>query len=163
MRLGLGLAMRMALGVAIGACSSQQSENPPAAVEAGIGSGEAIGAACNPALAHPCEELTDVCSVSMCDPTTHICIRVSVEAGPTCGNGVPPSDDAGAPPADATVDASEAGEAGEAGAPREAGEAGEAGADAGDSAVLDASNEVSDGGNEASNDGAPDAADAGDD
>ena len=38
----------------------------------------------------PCIILTDVCSVSRCDPSTRLCVRVAVDAGPTCSGGGPP-------------------------------------------------------------------------
>ena len=67
-----------------GACSSN---GPPSAPDASIGPGAALGSSCDPSLAPACETLTDVCSVAVCDPTSHRCVRVAVDAGPICGHG----------------------------------------------------------------------------
>jgi hypothetical protein len=85
-------------------------------VDAGNGSNQTIGATCNPSLSNACEQPSDVCSIAVCDPTTRVCTRVAVDAGPICSNGNPPvcsSDDCDAAveagdASDATVDASDA-------------------------------------------------------
>jgi hypothetical protein len=82
----------LAVSLVLAACSSSHEESS----SADAGGGQALGTPCNPALPHPCEEVTDVCSVAECDLTLLTCVRVAVEAGPLCGNGVPPADDAGA-------------------------------------------------------------------
>jgi hypothetical protein len=58
--------------------------------DASVGANQALGTPCDPALLKACEPVTDVCSVTVCDPSTRRCIRVPVEAGPTCGEGIPP-------------------------------------------------------------------------
>jgi hypothetical protein len=81
------LLAAVVVAVAIAACSSTEPSLVP---EAGNGSDQAIGTACNPALKDPCAQLSDVCSVAVCDSTSHLCIRVMVDAGPTCSNEPPP-------------------------------------------------------------------------
>ncbi|HEY2509566.1 MAG TPA: hypothetical protein VGI39_01800 [Polyangiaceae bacterium] len=133
-------AALLTLTIALGACSNGGSSAPPA--DAGIPSYQVIGAPCDPAARPPCEVLSDVCTVSQCDPTMHVCVRVAVDGGPTCGNGVPPPPptctgdcDAGAGDS-ALVDGADA---------ADASDAGDAGTDAGsqdatdDAASLDSS------------------------
>ncbi len=95
--------------VLVTACSS----NPPAGSGPSDGGDQALGTACDPSLPMPCETLTDVCSVAVCDPASHRCVRVAVDAGPICGTPPPPcaecdgGDDAG-DAADASFDGGEA-------------------------------------------------------
>lgn len=136
-------ACLLASSLAIAACSS--AEVAPAA-DAGNGSDQLIGAPCKPALPDPCSQPNDVCSVAVCDPTSLLCVRVAVDAGPTCSNGSPPSTCASD-----DCDASE-----------DAGDAAAADAEAGESGGLDGSGEAAppvDGG-DASNDAPAEAADA---
>src|ERR1700727_2820607 len=103
------------VAVAIAACSSTQTTLAP---EAGDGSEQAIGTACNPALKDPCAQPSDVCSVAVCDSTSHLCIRVTVDAGPTCSNEPPPCSsaecDASADAADASAQTTDAADAADA-------------------------------------------------
>jgi hypothetical protein len=82
------------VGLAEG-CSSTTSTSSGGNVDVPLGPGQALGTPCDPSLVAPCETLTDVCSVAVCDPTSRRCERVTVDGGPTCGNGVPPGADAG--------------------------------------------------------------------
>ena len=75
-------------GGLVAACSSGTSA-PLAPVDAGIGGGAGLGEPCEPSAAQPCVVVTDVCSVAVCDATSHLCVRVSVDAGPTCGGAGP--------------------------------------------------------------------------
>jgi hypothetical protein len=90
-----------------GGCSSDAVVT--AGGDASVGPGQALGTPCDPALLSACEPVTDVCSVTLCDPTTRRCIRVPVEAGPICGDGVPPCTsgacDGGGEAGDAEIDA----------------------------------------------------------
>ena len=111
---------------ALAACSNGGSNTAPA--DAGIPSYQAIGAPCDPVARPPCVVLSDVCTVSECDPIMRVCVRVAVDGGPTCGNGVPPpacSGDCDASAGDAApvdaADASDAGEDSEAGASTDSG------------------------------------------
>ena len=120
----LTLTFALALTTAGGsACSTGGSTATP--VDAGIPSYQVIGAACNPAARPPCVVLSDVCTVSECDPMMHICIRVAVDGGPTCSNGVPPppacTTDCDAAAGDAGMaDAADASDAGDATSPVDA-------------------------------------------
>ena len=134
-------------------CSSDAGSTGGVDAAVPLGAGQAIGTPCDPSLPAPCAPLTDVCSVAVCDPTSDRCIRVPVEAGPTCGDGVPPGCgsgecDGGEEAGDAQLDS----------APSEAGEAGDA---ASDGSIDGASADASDGANDASLD-AGDAEAAGD-
>jgi hypothetical protein len=103
------------VGVAIAGCSSTE---PALAPEAGDGSDQAIGTPCNPALKAPCAQPSDVCSVAVCDPTSLLCTRVMVDAGPTCSNEPPPCSsaecDASADAADASAQGADAADAADA-------------------------------------------------
>jgi hypothetical protein len=129
--------------LAAGACSSGTTALV-AGADAALGPGRAIGTPCDPAEKKPCETLTDVCSVAVCDPTSHLCERVLVDAGPTCTGGNPP------PPACS----------GECDASSEAGDAAALDAGAPDGA-SDAT--AAEGGSDAATDARPDASDAGGD
>jgi hypothetical protein len=124
MRLWAILAAGLATAAAFAACASSQTA--PGVADAGDGSNQAIGTTCNPSLKEPCAQPSDVCSVAVCDPTTLLCTRVPVDAGPTCSNGSPPdagpscagecdaSEDAeDAAPLDATSDALAKGDGGD--------------------------------------------------
>ena len=87
MRLWALLAAGLATAAAFAACASSQTA--PGVADAGDGSNQAIGTTCNPSLKEPCAQPSDVCSVAVCDPTTLLCTRVPVDAGPTCSNGSP--------------------------------------------------------------------------
>lgn len=82
----LGSAATLAVS---GACSSGTIA-PIVGADAALGPGRAIGTPCDPAQKKPCETLTDVCSVAVCDPASRLCERVQVDAGPTCTGGNPP-------------------------------------------------------------------------
>jgi hypothetical protein len=94
-----------------------------------------LGESCDPASPHPCEVLTDGCSAAVCQ--SKVCVRVFLDAGPTCSNGSPPPYDAGAEDAGQGSDASLA----------DAGDAatipGDAASDASDAAATDASFDAS--------------------
>src|SRR5262249_37452131 len=96
-----GLAIAVAL-----ACSSSGSPGGVAPVS-GAGPLQAIGAPCSPTLNEPCIPITDVCSISLCDPTSLTCLHVAVDGGPTCTNGSPPP-----PPCD-DCDAGDGGDGGD--------------------------------------------------
>ena len=86
---GPASAFALLVGAVAGsACSTGGGAATPN--DGGIPSYQVIGAACNPAARPPCVVLSDVCTVSECDPLMHICVRVAVDGGPTCSNGVPP-------------------------------------------------------------------------
>lgn len=129
------------VATALAACSSSTR---PAATQSDAGDEyRALGQSCDPASPHPCEVLTDGCSASRCQ--SNVCVRVFVDAGPTCSNGSAPSydagEDAGAQDAGSPSDASS--DAGDASAPVDASDVGDAG-DAGDAeadASFDASGE----------------------
>lgn len=112
--------------LAVPGCSSS---TPPAATASDAGDQyRALGQSCDPATPHPCEVLTDACSVAVCESS--VCVRVFVDAGPTCSNGGSPSS------YDAGTDAgqgSDAGDAGDAGGDATAPE--DAGIDASDAAT----------------------------
>jgi hypothetical protein len=75
-------------GTGAGACSpggTAPANKPDASSALGLGE------PCDPSLRAPCVTLTDVCSVSVCDPASRVCVRVAADAGPTCSNGPPPS------------------------------------------------------------------------
>jgi hypothetical protein len=144
-------ACLLASSLAIAACSPAAEVAPPA--DAGDGSNQAIGTPCKPALADPCSQPSDVCSVAVCDPTSLLCVRVLVDAGPTCSNGSPPLT-CGSDDCDASAEAGEAASAD--------GAVADAAVEAGESGELDASGDATapaDGG-DASNDAPAEAADA---
>ena len=142
MRIRLLLVLGGLVGGVLAACSSGGG-SPSAAVDAGTG-GAGLGETCNPSAPKPCVVVTDVCSVAVCDPASHLCVRVSVDAGPTCGGNPSPTCASGE--CDGSADDATT-EAGDAAGGDGSGEAGEAGA-GGDSSIDDG--------------GASDASDAGD-
>ena len=122
------------MATALAGCSSS---TPPAATQSDAGDEyRALGQSCDPTSPHPCEVLTDGCSASECQ--ADVCVRVFVDAGPTCSNGSPPSYDAGEEDAGQWTDASSA-DAGHAAAPVDASDA--AAGDAETDASFDASGE----------------------
>ncbi len=117
----------VSVATALAGCSSSP---PPAATQSDAGDEyRALGQSCDPTSPHPCEVLTDGCSASMCQ--AHVCVRVFVDAGPTCSNGSPPSYDAGGGE-DAGLRSDASPDAGDAAAPVDASDAaaGDAEADA---------------------------------
>jgi hypothetical protein len=105
----------------------------------------ALGESCDPTSPHPCEVLTDGCSAAVCQ--SNVCVRVFVDAGPTCSNGSPPSYDAGSADAGQGSDAALADAGGDASvADASAGDAsasGDAAVDASDASTTDASFDAS--------------------
>ena len=137
------LAFALAFAVALGACSSGGSA-PAGGADAAPGSGgRPLGEPCDPAARPPCVILTDVCSVSVCDPASRVCVRVPVDAGPTCSSVHPvPPCSSGACDGGADAGDGEALDAGD-------GAASDATVDAGGDAASDAAGE---GGSDAARD-----------
>ncbi len=121
----------VSVATTLAGCSSSP---PPAATQSDAGDEyRALGQSCDPTSPHPCEVLTDGCSASMCQ--AQVCVRVFVDAGPTCSNGSPPSYDAGGGEDAGAEDASR-----EDASREDAGLRGDASSDAGDAAApVDAS------------------------
>ncbi len=131
-------------GAIVLACSSSTQVTP--APDAGSGATQALGEPCAPTK--PCAQPTDGCSVAVCDATSHLCVRVVVDGGPTCSGGNAPASCASAA-CDAAADATDA-----------AGDADAAAADAMDAGSLDGSIDATSEGGDASLDAGADAGDA---
>ena len=144
----------VAAALASPACSSNSTASNGAA-DAGA-SGHALGTPCDPSVADPCETLTDGCSIAVCDPTTHVCVRVAVDAGPLCTGGLPPCSspdcDGGGDARDGALEAAtgspDAGDAGPVADAFVADALGDADLDATIDAAIDAAADASDAGDE---------------
>jgi hypothetical protein len=133
-------------GVCTFAGCSSSSPSGAAVTTDGGGNDRALGQSCDPSLVQPCETLTDACSAAVCQ--SGVCVRVAVDAGPTCSNGsLPVSHEDGGQPEDAAVDAGDAALGNDAGdasgdevdASPDASDASSAETDASDGASTDAS------------------------
>ncbi len=81
--LGAGAAL-------VAACGSSADTLAPE-VDAALGANQALGTPCDPSASPPCLPVTDVCSAAVCDPSSLRCVRVAIDAGPTCSGGNAPS------------------------------------------------------------------------